>query len=62
MEKKNIKTVTITLSRVYNNPTFDSLLGRFDLKVNQPKMVNVNHSHYSDLVRMSGTFNFTITG
>jgi len=57
---KNIKTITITAEKIYNNPTFDSLFGRFNLQPNQPTVVNVNHAHYSDIVRMSKTFNVTV--
>ena len=61
-KKRNIKKLTITLRQKYNNPTYDNLLGKFNLEIGVPKEISVNHFHYSEIMRFKGTFKFETIG
>ena len=69
---QNVKQVTVTLNRVYNNVSlFQFLFGRvpdvvnFGLKtivLDSPLTVTmrVNHYHFSKLIDNQSTFNYTV--
>lgn len=59
--KRNVKTIFVKFSRIYNNPTFNSLFDRVkELKQDVWIEMNVNHKHYSDIQRMASVFNYEI--
>lgn len=69
---KNIKEISVTLTRVYNStPSFQFLFGRVPeiTKLGTKTMVlenpitvtmRVNHFHYSKLIDNQKTFNYTL--
>ena len=62
MAKTNVKVVLVRFTRIYNNPTFKSLFGRFNITtVGTWVELSVNHNHYSDIVKMASVFNYEVS-
>lgn len=57
---KNIKTIEVKFSQLWNNPTFKELFSRWQLNVGEWIPMSVNHKHYSDIVRLATMFGYEV--
>lgn len=60
MNQRNIKTISVKPARIYNNPTWNRLFGRWQLKPNEWNELRVNHFHFSEIKRMASAFNYEL--
>jgi hypothetical protein len=56
----NKKRILVKFTILYNNPTFMGLFNRYKLTAGEWIEMNVNHQHYSDILRLAPIFKYEV--